>query len=170
VHVAVDLNGEPGLRARIGRREGQSVSPNRKSSMKRPIGCCRRILKPILRLRTASHTFASGGVSGWRKSRDRWSRAGETEWPLGLEVMGCAMDSPSPRPSPSGRGSVPALSRREAQRAASRRAGGAPRFARCAPRRAISLPHLLHRVADDAGAGCLQESSLGRTKLGSHSG
>jgi len=64
MRIAVDLDGQPGPRARIGRHKGQYVSPNRKSTMKRPIGCWRRNLKPNWRLRTACHSFASGGVSG----------------------------------------------------------------------------------------------------------
>ena len=64
VNVAVDFDHQASFRARIGRHKGQYVSPNRKSTMKRPIGCWRRNLKPNWRLRTACHSFASGGVSG----------------------------------------------------------------------------------------------------------
>src|SRR3989337_2225406 len=78
--------------------------------MKRPSGCCRRILNPSWRLRTPSQTFASGGVGGWRKSRDRWRMMGETEWPLGCVMLVLPADSPSPSPLRPGEGRVRASS------------------------------------------------------------
>src|SRR3990170_5687212 len=44
------------------------------------------------------HALASGGVSGWRKSRARSRRAGEEKWPLGLDISFYGVDSPSPQP------------------------------------------------------------------------
>ena len=42
MNVSLDLDGQPSLRARIGRHERQVVSPSRKSAMNRPIGRCLR--------------------------------------------------------------------------------------------------------------------------------
>jgi len=52
----------------------------RKSATSFPIGSCRRILNPIWRHLTACQTLFSVGVSGWRKSRERWRMAGRMRW------------------------------------------------------------------------------------------
>ena len=58
--------------------------------------------RPSLRLLTVCQIFASVGVSGWRKSRERWRIAGAMRWSfMGLRVRFPGLP-PSPALPPSG--------------------------------------------------------------------